>query len=127
MFSIYHWSSHGGIGTVHSKTLQPARRITPQHLRLALVRSKPLEFKKGSGYHDILAVGNLTELHALLLADGVPHLVRGRPARAGQPATCAIYLDLPNNGVGVELFSAEYGGALRARCEARQFDLCASS
>ena len=78
-------------------------------------------------------------IHSLLVADGVPHLVRGRPARATprlkelpqqqqQTATCSLYLNLPRNGVAVELVSAEFGGAtLQPLCEARPFDLCAES
>ena len=74
-------------------------------------------------YHDILSVGNLTEIHGILVEDGVELLVRGRAA----DGECAIYLDLPHNGVAVELRSREYGGELRALCDARPFDLCASA
>ena len=75
-------------------------------------------------YRDVFAVGNLTEVFEILVDDGVPHLVRGRPAER----TCSLLLNLPNNGIGVELRSTEFGtGALRDACEARPFDLCASS
>ena len=74
-------------------------------------------------YHDIFDVANLTAVAELLDADGVAHLVRGRPA----DGTCSLYVDLPRNGVGVEMRSSVYGGELRKRCEARPFDLCAAS
>ena len=38
------------------KPLGPARVITPQHLRLSLVKSAPDKFKLGPSQHDILAV-----------------------------------------------------------------------
>jgi hypothetical protein len=38
----------------------------------------------------------------------------------------ALYVDLPRNGVGVEMRSSVFGGELRKRCEARPFDLCAA-
>ena len=74
-------------------------------------------------YHDVLEVGNLTQMRAVLAADGVSHLVRGRAAEG----TCSLYVDLPRNGVGVELRSREFGGVLRDECEARPFDLCAAA
>ena len=73
-------------------------------------------------YHDIFHVGALGPIRALLVADGVPHLVRGRPAEG----TCSLYLDLPRNGIAVELRSANYE-PLHALCEAQPFDLCAAS
>ena len=49
--------------------------------------------------------------------------VKGRPA----DGTCSVYVDLPRNGVGVEMRSSVFGGELRKRCEARPFDLCAAA
>ena len=76
-------------------------------------------------YHDIFEVGNLTALWQLVVADGVPHLVRGRAARA-----CSLYLNVPKNGIAVELRAADGDAVgsdeLRKLCAARPFDLCAA-
>ena len=45
-----------------------------------------------------------------------------------QEGTCSIYLNVPHNGIAVELFSEQFGGSsswLGAACAARPFDLCA--
>ena len=69
-------------------------------------------------------MGNLTALWQLVVADGVPHLVRGRAARA-----CSLYLNVPKNGIAVELRAADGDAVgsdeLRKLCAARPFDLCA--
>jgi len=73
---------------------------------------------------EVLQVGNLTEMAEVLQADGVPFGVWSQPAEG----TCSIYLDLPGNGLAVELVSREFGGEpLRSRCVSSRFDLCAAA
>ena len=57
------------------------------------------------------------------------HEIVRRRDEGGRPGdgTCSVYVDLPRNGVGVELRSREFGGVLRDECEARPFDLCAAA
>lgn len=71
----------------------------------------------------MLAVGNLTVLAEVLRADRVPFGVWARPAEA----TCSLYVNLPRNGIAVELVSHVFDGAwLAKRCAASTFDLCAA-
>ena len=49
--------------------------------------------------------------------------IRGRRGEG----TCSLYLNLPHNGLAVELRSDKFDGPLGALCEAHQFDLCAAS
>ena len=74
-------------------------------------------------HREVLAVGNLTELAEVLRADGVPFGVWARPSEG----TCSVYVDLPRNGIAVELVSRVFDGAwLARRCAASEFDLCAA-
>jgi len=74
-------------------------------------------------YREVMAVGNLTSIAEILRADGVPFGVWGRPAEA----TCSVYVNLPKNGIAVELVSREFGGEwLRTRCAEHPWDLCAA-
>mmetsp|Transcript_20621 Transcript_20621/g.47554 ORF Transcript_20621/g.47554 Transcript_20621/m.47554 type:complete len:143 (-) Transcript_20621:298-726(-) len=74
-------------------------------------------------FREVLAVGNLTEMAELLRLDGVPFGVWARPAEG----TCSLYVDVPRNGIAVELVSHVYDGAwLARRCAASEFDLCTS-
>ena len=71
---------------------------------------------------EVLAVGNLTVIAELLRADRVPFGVWARPAEG----TCSLFVNLPSNGLAVELVSREFHGAwIRRRCSASPFDLCA--
>ena len=77
-------------------------------------------------FREIMHVGNLTELSEVLRADRVPFGVWSRP----QEGTCSIYLNVPRNGIAIELWSEEFGPAaswLGAACAAHPFDLCASN
>ena len=66
-------------------------------------------------FREVMHVGNLTVVSELLRADKVPFGVWSRP----EEGTCSLYLDLPNNGLAVELVSQVFDGAwLRRRCAA---------
>ena len=66
---------------------------------------------------------HLKALAEVLRADGVPFGVWARP----DEGTCSVYVDLPNNGIAVELVSRVFDGAwLARRCADSVFDLCAS-
>lgn len=81
------------------------------------------EYDQWLDSRETMHVGNLTELAEVLRADEVPFGVWSRP----DEGTCSVFLDLPRNGLSIELVSNEFGGAwLRGRCEASRFDLCAS-
>ena len=74
-------------------------------------------------YREVLAVGNLTTMAALLRADRVPFGVWSRP----EEGTCSLYVDLPGNGLAVELVSSVFDGVwLARRCAMNVFDLCAA-
>ena len=73
-------------------------------------------------HREVLSVGNLTELARVLRGDGVPFAVRSRP----DEGTCSLLVDLPRNGLAVEVVSRVFDGAwLARRCAANEFDLCA--
>ena len=73
-------------------------------------------------FREVLAVGNLTEIAQILRADRVPFAVWSRPAEG----TCSIYVNVPRNGIAVELVSRVFdGGWLAKRCAANLHDLCA--
>ena len=75
-------------------------------------------------YREILRVGNLTEMAEVLRADGVPFGVWARPSEQ----TCSLYVNLPNNGLAVELVSSEFSGKwLHNQCASSHFDLCAAT
>ena len=72
---------------------------------------------------DIFSVSNLSVIAEVLREDGVPFGVWSRP----KEKTCSLYLNLPGNGLAVELRSFEFGVPwLNKRCQASMFDLCAS-
>ena len=74
-------------------------------------------------YREIMHVGNLSEISRVLRADGVPFGVWSRPAER----TCSIVVNLPGNGIAVELMSRSFGddAQLARQCAASHFDLCA--
>ena len=74
-------------------------------------------------FREVMAVANLTEMADILRADGVPFGVWSRPSEG----TCSLYVNLPRNGLAVELVSHVFDGAwLARRCAASLFDLCAA-
>ena len=74
-------------------------------------------------YREWMEVGNLTEISELLRADGVPFGVWARP----EEGTCSLLVNVPGNGIAVELESRVFGGVwLSKRCATSFFDLCAA-
>jgi len=74
-------------------------------------------------YREVMVVGNLTEMAEVLRKDGVPFGVWARP----EEGTCSLYVDVPQNGIAVELVSSVFDGAwLARRCATSAFDLCAA-
>lgn len=72
---------------------------------------------------EVLEVGNLTAMAELFRRDAVPFGVWARPAEG----TCSLYLNVPLNGIAVEITSRVFDGAwLARRCAASPFDLCAA-
>ena len=75
------------------------------------------------GTREVMHIGNLTQLADVLRADGVPFGVWARPAEG----TCSIYVDLPRNGIAVEIVSEVFDGVwLKRRCAMSVYDLCAA-
>ena len=75
-------------------------------------------------FREVLLVGNLTAMAEVLRNDAVPFGVWSRRAEG----TCSLFVDLPKNGIAIELTSRVFDGAwLASKCAASPFDLCASS
>ena len=73
-------------------------------------------------YRDVFAVPDLTPLATVLRDDAVPFGVWARPWEG----SCSLLVDVPRNGVAVEIRSETWGGWLSDACAARSFDLCAT-
>ena len=73
-------------------------------------------------YRDVFAVPDLTPLATVLRDDAVPFGVWARPWEG----SCSLLVDVPRNGVAVEIRSETWGGWLSDACAARSFDLCAA-
>eukprot|EP00947_MAST-08B_sp_MAST-8B-sp1_P001793 g1793.t1 len=73
-------------------------------------------------YRDVFDVSDLDPIAAVLRADQVPFVVRARP----EESTCSLLLDVPRNGLAVELRSSRFR-AMEAECAAQPFDLCAAA
>ena len=71
----------------------------------------------------VMSVGNLTEMAEILRRDGVPFGVWSRP----EEQTCSLFVNVPRNGIAVELVSTHFAGSwLAKRCKASAFDLCSA-
>eukprot|EP00931_Biecheleriopsis_adriatica_P116167 TRINITY_DN91847_c0_g1_i1.p1 TRINITY_DN91847_c0_g1~~TRINITY_DN91847_c0_g1_i1.p1 ORF type:complete len:671 (-),score=57.20 TRINITY_DN91847_c0_g1_i1:19-1974(-) len=74
-------------------------------------------------YRDIFNVSNLSAIAQILQEDDVPFGVWSRP----HEGTCSLYVDLPGNGIAVELRSSEFSLPwLNQRCRESMYDLCSS-
>lgn len=71
---------------------------------------------------DIFTVSDLSVIAAIFREDGVPFGVWSRPLEK----TCSLYVNLPGNGIAVELRSFEFEAPwLKKMCQDHVFDLCA--
>lgn len=73
-------------------------------------------------FREIMWVHNLTALADVLRADKVAFSVWARPPEG----TCSLYVNLPGNGIAVELVSRIFDGQWLSRRCAAVFDLCAA-
>ena len=111
---------------VTSDHLRPAVPFNISDLAWHVERLRDLEhgtYDQWLDFREVMHVGNLTAFAELLRADRVPFGVWSRP----REGTCSVYVDLPRNGIAVEISSSVYDGAWLARqCAASEFDLCSA-
>ena len=76
-------------------------------------------------YGEIFDAPDLAALARVLRADGVPFGVWSRP----WDGTCSLFVDVPRNGIAVELRSENFDGDawLSDACATSEFDLCAAA
>eukprot|EP00929_Paragymnodinium_shiwhaense_P063389 TRINITY_DN31666_c2_g1_i1.p1 TRINITY_DN31666_c2_g1~~TRINITY_DN31666_c2_g1_i1.p1 ORF type:complete len:671 (-),score=73.42 TRINITY_DN31666_c2_g1_i1:120-2045(-) len=91
----------------------------------ALRDLKANQYDQWLDYRDVFQVSDLSAIAEVLDADGVDYGIWGRPTDMGR--MCLIILNIPKNGIAIELRSSEYAAPwLKKRCETSTWDLCSA-